>query len=813
MEHLNSVTDNQLWDIMVGEEKYTFTNKDAFYSAVGASGLELPACENLRHLHSRVLSFEMPFNERDTLDAHLSLINAVHIKLCLCLREAYKSDVFHNALHRLDCFVCYDNVRFQLVFPKLRIDAEEYSALMEYLYNVSSYKHMIRRDFVLPSRETYLLGTGLMRMLHHWTSEGVSLSATESLNAQRCPWKTDQERNFTLSSHNHSIRCTELTNAQWARERRATEKTQKRKEMDQEKEARRVKRKELDDMNYETKRMKAQANFNAAKERVRRLGSAFSEDTEYLHVAQRSDILQFTYEPVTYSDALLLITTAVQEKTEASYLSLFDKLCAFFFVMDDHLCFIVQDPDPRWPMLPPLKKFFDKRITNTLKEEWFTLMVGEKEKFLLDEFISYRLRQRYLCKEFHPEPAFNTPGIINTFFGWRAAAIPPTEPPYSVEFFYSDQGALRLFLEHIFYDLCNQVPEQYCLLMWWMAHIVQRPWEKTGRIVSITGPAGVGKSYMIGDVFMKAVLGHHQIVVRSADDLHGHFNPLAENVVCCIDEALVSREMYPSLKHSTTTEDVVINEKYKAPRVQRNYLNQILLTNEDLVLKGMSKDDRRMIMLESNPEWNNEDKWPEEKKHEYLSPLYEAMLDDPEDTVSQLFWFFQHLDLTQWLQIRHTHILHSKPYDRAVYAGLNGAQKCIITMCVRGYTLPVNCFQSIGVDLDPEYPKWQMKPPLDELMKYWKKDGELHFGAAELRGTLKKLKVMETLHLESFQVLVFPTYVEFLRRVQKMMKLDLRNIVDDVGDFAMQVPALERPGLVIKTAGPKFDVIRDMKYG
>ena len=163
-----------------------------------------------------------------------------------------------------------------------------------------------------------------------------------------------------------------------------------------------------------------------------------------------------------------------------------------------------------------------------------------------------------------------------------------------------------------------------------------------------------------------------------------------------------------------------------------------------------------------------------------------------------------------WDDVRNNYILHTPEYDRAVYAGMDGAQKCVVNMCLHGETLPLaHGQQNCTVTVDPDFPKWQMNPGFNELMKHLKKEAYLNFSADRWRDCLASLGVIDAMYLDSFKVLNFPHYLQFVRIVQEYFHIDLRNA--GAGDFTVIVPEYTRTELNIAQKGAYFDVIEDMK--
>lgn len=94
---------------------------------------------------------------------------------------------------------------------------------------------------------------------------------------------------------------------------------------------------------------------------------------------------------------------------------------------------------------------------------------------------------------------------------WRGFSVEP-----------SAKGDCGLFLDHLHDNVCDGEKALYRWLIGWMAHLIQRPWEKPGTAVVFKGKPGVGKS-TVGE-HLGALIARHYATVSTPRGLMGQFN-------------------------------------------------------------------------------------------------------------------------------------------------------------------------------------------------------------------------------------------------------------------------------------------------
>lgn len=200
-------------------------------------------------------------------------------------------------------------------------------------------------------------------------------------------------------------------------------------------------------------------------------------------------------------------------------------------------------------------------------------------------------RRTFHGVEFNPENT--TPGFLNTWRGW------PIQPDPS-------QGSFGLFREHLETNVCQNNPE-YITFVWnFFASIFQKPTEKQGHALVLTGSKGSGKT-IVGQVIGK-LLGDYYLPVSNQAHLVGKFNSHLERCLFLqLDEVAYNgdREAAGALKHLITSEWLTVEEKYQRPRKIRNF-TRIFLTAEKGRICSADDYERRFAIFKLSDTHRND---------------------------------------------------------------------------------------------------------------------------------------------------------------------------------------------------------------
>jgi hypothetical protein len=130
-----------------------------------------------------------------------------------------------------------------------------------------------------------------------------------------------------------------------------------------------------------------------------------------------------------------------------------------------------------------------------------------------------------------------------------------------------------------------------------MAHMVQKPEEKPGIIVTLIGGQGTGKGVYFS--LLRAIWKSTTIQVSTLDHIVGRFNAILErNYVICMDEALFAgdRRSLDRMKSMITEPNVMIEQKLQPVRSIESVHRFFAASNHDH-FAHVERDDRRFLFL------------------------------------------------------------------------------------------------------------------------------------------------------------------------------------------------------------------------
>jgi hypothetical protein len=173
--------------------------------------------------------------------------------------------------------------------------------------------------------------------------------------------------------------------------------------------------------------------------------------------------------------------------------------------------------------------------------------------------------------------------VYNLFRGWPVQSI---------------EGDWSLLRGHIYENICESNDEYFGWLMTWLAMMFQKPDNKPGSTVVITGEKGTGKSTVFD--YVNQLLGRHGITVSQRKQIVGQFNGhLATSLLMVCEEAFWAADPQAEgvLKDMITNKSVLIEKKGYDPIQSQNYTRLALISNSDWVVPASLKDERRFFVL------------------------------------------------------------------------------------------------------------------------------------------------------------------------------------------------------------------------
>ena len=180
------------------------------------------------------------------------------------------------------------------------------------------------------------------------------------------------------------------------------------------------------------------------------------------------------------------------------------------------------------------------------------------------------------------------PGWYNL---WRGFAVEPLRAGERAPAEW--KAAVDMWLEHAYENICQGNRQLFQWLIGWVAHIIQKPWEKPQTALVLRGGKGTGKNVWIERVIK--LLGVHGLVAADRRYLVGNFNAHLERLLAFVlDEAFWSgdKAIEGILKALVTGATHLIERKGREPYVVDNLLRLIILGNDDWLVQA-SVDERR----------------------------------------------------------------------------------------------------------------------------------------------------------------------------------------------------------------------------
>jgi hypothetical protein len=191
-----------------------------------------------------------------------------------------------------------------------------------------------------------------------------------------------------------------------------------------------------------------------------------------------------------------------------------------------------------------------------------------------------------------------------------------------LDIFDSNPKAQILFC-HMYAVLCGEDADAFKFFAFYEACRLKQPELKIGRILTMYGSQGLGKTQYHNQLVMMVWGLAAGIVFNDPDRALGHFNELLDGRINLVyDEAYVAhnKELSSKLEEMATGRYIQLNRKNQSLETRRNFIDIRLLTNNQVCL-STQPEARRHIML-TGASWVRQMSGEERKK--MLTPVYEC---------------------------------------------------------------------------------------------------------------------------------------------------------------------------------------------
>lgn len=179
-------------------------------------------------------------------------------------------------------------------------------------------------------------------------------------------------------------------------------------------------------------------------------------------------------------------------------------------------------------------------------------------------------------------PLTTTPNVLNL---WVGQTINPVEGEWPL---------IDTLLRDV---LCGGRESEYQYLKKYLAHALQKPWEKPGVMIILLGGQGVGKGTFAR--VLQKIWSATFLQVNRIDQIVGDFNGSLERAYTVfLDEALFvgDRKHSDALKSLVTEQTISVNEKHQPARQITSFHRFFSATNAEH-FKSTDRDDRRDFVL------------------------------------------------------------------------------------------------------------------------------------------------------------------------------------------------------------------------
>ncbi|MCG2639421.1 MULTISPECIES: primase-helicase family protein [Bradyrhizobium] len=245
----------------------------------------------------------------------------------------------------------------------------------------------------------------------------------------------------------------------------------------------------------------------------------------------------------------------------------------------------------------------------------------------------YKSEYRHVYDNLAFAPMGKRPGgkpvTSNAFNLWRGFSCEPCE-----------QGSCEKFKAYLRDIICGGDRRGFEWVWRWLAHLVQRPWEKPGVALALTGEQGVGKTTLaeiVGALFNPK----HFIAVDNMDRVTGQFTShFALAIVVLLDEAFWTGDKARNgqVKSSITSPSAHYESKGKDGFTIDSYSRYIYASNDEHVINAELSDRRHTVFEVADHFGGNR-----EKRDAYFGALRAEMYE--QGGLARLFWELRQFDV------------------------------------------------------------------------------------------------------------------------------------------------------------------------
>jgi hypothetical protein len=243
------------------------------------------------------------------------------------------------------------------------------------------------------------------------------------------------------------------------------------------------------------------------------------------------------------------------------------------------------------------KDMWEFSTTKSFIEKWkhltiptFTMTPDGSSKSKIEEraivYLRHPKREMYDGVVFDPSNNHHK-RFWNT---WRGFQVEPKE------------GDCPLTLQYLKEVISNNDEKVYNWILDFLAHMVQKPWEKPEIALVLLGPKGIGKSFLAKHIIRRIVDGNakprHYFKTANPDHVFGAFTSQLDSIIALFLEEVTwggDKRHEGRMKELITGDTHDVNEKNIPVYTISNRMRIFMSSNNDWVVPA-SKDERRYMI-------------------------------------------------------------------------------------------------------------------------------------------------------------------------------------------------------------------------
>lgn len=331
----------------------------------------------------------------------------------------------------------------------------------------------------------------------------------------------------------------------------------------------------------------------------------------------------------------------------------------------------------------PPHAHIDRRLPSVIVKVVTGKKITRKQTPWLSLFERSTIPVGFTRVAFYPARNQIAAGTLNLWQGWTFAHHEAAMNNLTMDKIRNPEGPVQEILRFVFTYLSGGVPHLFWGMIHWFASIVQRPWQKTGRLLQITGDMGCGKSTFISFIFKVLGAAHCLTVTKTSEIVGGWNSHFMAKVIVELSEACTKFEpaAQQELKALITEAKINVNEKFCTLKTGMDSFVNIVMTSNlvsPMIHEAGKGPDRRALVVSALPV-------PAEIKDALFNRL--TALYDNDEVCLQFGFMLANLDLTLWDHRVRNFVFDSDEYQKQKHDTLPPAPKLISSLIRAGKNL------------------------------------------------------------------------------------------------------------------------------